>query len=425
MLVCIGYEYYLDRYEISNYWKLTPALDMIYGEGKVEWDIRGRLLRFTSDTEDLVGLRDILPLHRFLHIVAIEMTASSPKSQRSAPRSPTSQRSVPTATQTIEVDTEEEDDEIDPGLGADAESSTASITSSILHYRTINGRTYHSERGNAAYWGSNDERQSEAMDIAHHMFTLAQDGELHLAPLEKDIQKALDIGCGTGIWAIDFADKFPGCEVIGTDISPIQPSWVPPNLKFEIEDCNQDWTFAPESFDYVHLRYLVGCIPDWNQLLEQAYKVLKPGGWVETYEASPTIESDDDSVKLDSAMGQWGPTFIKASKVIGNTFTVVADDLQRKGVENAGFTDIQQWNSKLPLNPFPKDPHLKEIGQFGELFSTQDTEGLVLFVANTLGWTNEEVHVYIAKFRKEIRDRKNHHPWIKLKTVWARKPMSG
>lgn len=82
-------------------------------------------------------------------------------------------------------------------------------------------------------------------------------------------------------------------------------------------------------------------------MLEQAYKVLKPGGWVETYEASPTIESDDDSVKLDSAMGQWGPTFIKASKVIGNTFTVVADDLQKKAVENAGFTDINQWNSKV------------------------------------------------------------------------------
>jgi hypothetical protein len=81
------------------------------------------------------------------------MPASSPKSQRSAPRSPTSQRSVPTAAQNIEVDTTvPEEDEDDPGLGTDAESSTASITSSILNYRTINGRTYHSERGNAAYW---------------------------------------------------------------------------------------------------------------------------------------------------------------------------------------------------------------------------------------------------------------------------------
>lgn len=29
----------------------------------------------------------------------------------------------------------------------------------------------------------------------------------------------------------DFGDNYPGCEVIGTDISPIQPGWVPPNVK--------------------------------------------------------------------------------------------------------------------------------------------------------------------------------------------------
>ncbi|KAH7214380.1 S-adenosyl-L-methionine-dependent methyltransferase [Fusarium oxysporum] len=325
------------------------------------------------------------------------MSQKSPKSgSPRSPRSPQSQGPVATAAQALEVDDLPEGEEDDPGLGEDSESSTASITSSILHYRTINGRTYHSERGNAAYWGSNDERQSEAMDIAHHMFTLSQDGELHLAPLNDNIQakairyyqKVLDVGCGTGI---------------------------------EIEDFNQDWTFPPESFDYVHLRYLVGCVPDWDKLFEQAFKALKPGGWVESFEASAIIESDDDSVKPDSALAQWGPIFIKASKTIGNTFTVVGDELQRPGIEKAGFTDVKQWDSKLPLNPFPKDPKLKEIGQFGELFSTQDTEGLVLFVANTLGWTPEEVHVYIAKFRREIRGRRNH-PYIRLRTVWARKP---
>lgn len=29
----------------------------------------------------------------------------------------------------------------------------------------------------------------------------------------------------------DFADEFPETEVIGTDISPIQPDLVPPNLR--------------------------------------------------------------------------------------------------------------------------------------------------------------------------------------------------
>jgi hypothetical protein len=34
----------------------------------------------------------------------------------------------------------------------DNASSTASLTSSILQYRTINGRSYQSERGNPKYW---------------------------------------------------------------------------------------------------------------------------------------------------------------------------------------------------------------------------------------------------------------------------------
>lgn len=34
-----------------------------------------------------------------------------------------------------------------------------------------------------------------------------------------------------GLWAVDFADDNPNVEVIGTDISPVQPQWVPPNLR--------------------------------------------------------------------------------------------------------------------------------------------------------------------------------------------------
>lgn len=53
-------------------------------------------------------------------------------------------------------------------------------------------------------------------------------GKLHKAPIE-DPQRILDIGTGTGIWAIDIADEYPMAQVLGTDLSPNQPKWVPPN----------------------------------------------------------------------------------------------------------------------------------------------------------------------------------------------------
>lgn len=42
----------------------------------------------------------------------------------------------------------------------------------------------------------------------------------------NDAPTVLDIGTGTGLWAMDMADRYPGGEVVGTDLSPIQPHLV-------------------------------------------------------------------------------------------------------------------------------------------------------------------------------------------------------
>jgi hypothetical protein len=81
-------------------------------------------------------------------------------------------------------------------------SSTTSLSESILNYRELYGRTYHSERGNANYWAANDAKQNESMDISHHMNLLIFDGKIYQAPLDKGIKKVLDIGTGTGNWAL-------------------------------------------------------------------------------------------------------------------------------------------------------------------------------------------------------------------------------
>ncbi|RSL75873.1 hypothetical protein CEP52_017821, partial [Fusarium oligoseptatum] len=197
---------------------------------------------------------------------------------------------------------------------------------------------------------------------------------------------------------------FPSATVIGTDLSPIQPSWIPPNLTFEIEDCNLTWTFEPDSFDYVHLRYLFGSITDWNALFSNAYRVCKPGGWVESYEPTVVAESDDDTIPPGSAHSEWGKFFIEGAKKMGRSCTVVEDDVQRKSMEATGFVDLQYVDKKVPIGGWPRDPKQKEIGQYLQASLEQDLEGYVLYMASQLlGWTKEEVSVYCAQFRREIR----------------------
>lgn len=66
----------------------------------------------------------------------------------------------------------------------------------------------------------NDETQNDMLDIgsvkdtillaqkltrdfhSHHMLTLLLDGKLFLAPIDPNVQQVLDVGTGTGIWAM-------------------------------------------------------------------------------------------------------------------------------------------------------------------------------------------------------------------------------
>ena len=135
---------------------------------------------------------------------------------------------------------EAEDHEADStyGSGDSLTSRTTSIRSEITSYHFEHGRRYHAYKA-GSYLYPNDEQALNQMDIEHHNQRL-QLGALHLSPLCNP-QEILDVGTGTGIWAIDMADEYPSAVVTGTDLSPTQPSWVPPNARFEVDDFREDW----------------------------------------------------------------------------------------------------------------------------------------------------------------------------------------
>ncbi|GAB1321037.1 mRNA 3'-end-processing protein YTH1 [Madurella fahalii] len=274
------------------------------------------------------------------------------------------------------------------------------------------------------YFVPNDGRQQESLDFAHHYLTKLLDDKLFLAPIQEDAEglTVLDVGTGTGIWCIDFGCEHPEAEVIGTDLSPIQPAWVPANVRFEIEDAGTDWTFRDNNFDFIHMRYLLGGITDWAALFRQAYRCCKPGGWIESIEVDTTLYSDDGSVENNPTIAIWNRLFKGAAEKMGKSFNVVAEDLQRRSIEEAGVTDYKVVNLKVPMGGWPRDPKLAELGRISLLSLETDVEGFTMLLwYNVLQWPQDEYRPFLDAFRKALRDRRTH-AYLKLRFVYGRKP---
>jgi hypothetical protein len=79
--------------------------------------------------------------------------------------------------------------------------ASKSLTSSIRNHAFENGRRYHRFR-EGAYNFPNDDKEQDREDMKHDIIvSLCQ--QLHFAPLEAHPQNILDMGTGTGIWAIE------------------------------------------------------------------------------------------------------------------------------------------------------------------------------------------------------------------------------
>jgi hypothetical protein len=106
----------------------------------------------------------------------------------------------------------------------------------------------------------------------------------------------LDVGSGTGRWAIEMARLFPNTNVIGTDIAPPNPELAQPdesarpdNYAFIQGNILEGLPFADGAFDFTHMRLLLFAIPEsrWPDVTRELLRVTRPGGWIEMVETGP------------------------------------------------------------------------------------------------------------------------------------------
>ncbi|KAJ5895681.1 Phosphoethanolamine N-methyltransferase [Penicillium taxi] len=145
------------------------------------------------------------------------------------------------------------DIEIDHSAGSSSDFDTigsdlTSLSESVYSYVYENGRTYHSYRS-GSYILPNDEReQVYSISALEQVFGLSNVSD----------------GCNPSSHFGTIASHSSQWR-----ISSHQQKWVPPNLRFVLDDVNQEWMFPSESFDFIHVRGLAGSVEHWPTFLQQ------------------------------------------------------------------------------------------------------------------------------------------------------------
>ncbi|KAL2359339.1 hypothetical protein RJZ56_007811 [Blastomyces dermatitidis] len=328
-------------------------------------------------------------------------------------------------------------DDSDSTYGDELSVYTASVTSSVTDYQksvspqsplifsyvvklfvltSILGKTVEDTmptKKDVRYMLPNDEQENERLDMHHALIRVTMKDKLFLAPIGDAPGRVIDICTGTGIWAIEFGyRKRP-------QPYPAQTDRVPPNVKFIIDDVEDEWGYENDPFDFIHARYLTGGVKNMPRLLEQAFACLKPGGWAEFQDWDAMVQSADGTTK-GTSIERYFTSTLPAFEMAG--YITRPGIYLEKWMKDAGFVNVQVHKHLVPVGTWAKDKHFKTVGAYNLLQFEESLEGSAVAALTRIGnWSKEEVDILIAKTKQDARNPKIHS-LFHFYVVYGQKP---
>ncbi|WVF67204.1 hypothetical protein IAT40_001952 [Kwoniella sp. CBS 6097] len=293
--------------------------------------------------------------------------------------------------------------------------------------------TAESESESAHYLLPTDPDEVDRLNAQHRATTLLFKGHLPseiITRIDDTVSsgqrfRVLDSGCGTGIWAMELAVKYPGVHITGVDINPMWPKGipVPDNIRFEQRNILHDIPVEHRAaYDLVHCRFLITAIRDFPALLKQLGRLLKPGGYLVLTEPELACVSLEHHVKLEEScpfMARLGEISRTAMQSLG----VEVDAVQMMPLylgESGIFTNVKSETKHLPMSPWSTDPRLHEIGKIQLINSLSMPTAIKRLVLSSGLIESKEMARLTDGYQNELTTMKGR-PALPLWRVWATK----
>ncbi|KAF9444521.1 S-adenosyl-L-methionine-dependent methyltransferase [Macrolepiota fuliginosa MF-IS2] len=271
----------------------------------------------------------------------------------------------------------------------------------------------------SAYILPSDDQERKRLLKQHQALTHAFGNSPILAPVQfADGDQVLEIGAAAGAWLYDAAQQIGSSSKVKFHAIDIEdqlfPSEPPHNMSFSVAsvlDLPPTWK---ERFSYVHQRLLMGALTEtqWPTAVQEIYRVVRPGGWVELSEGEAQIGCPDGGERhqFHRLLHEF---WVSRSLVVYTGLELP------KLLKAVGFVDIKMVTREIPLG--------SQAGELGE--AVLDTICGVLraikkpvLMGGGFGivQTAEEYDALIDGFERAVNDTPGYS-W-KHYITYARKP---
>lgn len=144
----------------------------------------------------------------------------------------------------------------------------------------------------------------------------------------------VDVGCFDSIMPILIAERFPKSTVYAFDYAPKLIDFLEirfSKVKYRCQNISEGLPFDRESVDYVCAGELIEHLKDPAAFVQDALRVLKPGGWLAISTPFEAVKrSSGDEVGGDAHLWRWTKADIE--QLLGTTETKVIQESNTKTI---------------------------------------------------------------------------------------------
>jgi hypothetical protein len=150
----------------------------------------------------------------------------------------------------------------------------------------------------------------------------------------------------------------------------------------------------------------MSCFKDQHTVWRNAFKALRPGGYIELQDLQMPYRYIDSSGE-GTAVKLFNERFMEGALRLGRDFTKVQH--YKQVLEEVGFVDVVERQFVWPVGTWPRGQKMKTLGAWFREDSLAGLHGgAAAIMTKGLGMSHEEVEVFLVDVRKDLKSNKIH-----------------